>query len=219
VPHLWTEVALDGNWYGLDATLALGGIGPTHLRVASDPCTQTKVEDLFTKVRDAIACDVDVVSYKCGGVEVKAADASAPAATEKDRVNHRLLRVSFAVPPGLEAKPTARYTCGDDVLASLRKPGATGDPILVTTSEERYGFGLNEEKTRLANGGLAQIKATDKKVDGRPARVFKGKLGDKDRLVGVVVRDTLHVTVSMPIASPDDEKLFDKLFSSIDLGD
>jgi hypothetical protein len=217
VPHLWTEAAIGGDWHGLDATVALGGVGPTHLRVASDSCTKTKVEELFAKVREAMTCDVDVVSFKSGGAEVKAEDATPPAIRDKDRVSHRLVKFSFAVPPGLEAATNPRFIRGDDVIAVLRKPGAASDPIVVSASEERYGFGLNEAKTRLANAGMAQIKATDKKIDGRPARVFKGRLGEKDRLVGVVVRDTTHVVVSMTRAGPDDEELFDKLLASLDL--
>lgn len=32
--HMWTEIAVDGRWFPLDATLAQGGIGPAHLKLA-----------------------------------------------------------------------------------------------------------------------------------------------------------------------------------------
>jgi transglutaminase-like putative cysteine protease len=32
--HLWTEVCVDGRWLGLDATLGLGGVSATHLKIA-----------------------------------------------------------------------------------------------------------------------------------------------------------------------------------------
>lgn len=32
--HMWTEVFLEGRWIGLDATLAQGGIGAAHLKLA-----------------------------------------------------------------------------------------------------------------------------------------------------------------------------------------
>jgi transglutaminase-like putative cysteine protease len=31
--HMWTEVLVDGQWLGLDATLGQGGVGPTHVKV------------------------------------------------------------------------------------------------------------------------------------------------------------------------------------------
>jgi hypothetical protein len=32
--HMWTEAYLDGRWVPLDATLAAGGIGAAHLKIA-----------------------------------------------------------------------------------------------------------------------------------------------------------------------------------------
>ena len=32
--HMWTETYVDGHWAALDATLAGGGIGPAHLKLA-----------------------------------------------------------------------------------------------------------------------------------------------------------------------------------------
>jgi transglutaminase-like putative cysteine protease len=32
--HLWTEVRIDGQWLGLDATLGQGGVSATHLKIA-----------------------------------------------------------------------------------------------------------------------------------------------------------------------------------------
>jgi transglutaminase-like putative cysteine protease len=32
--HMWTEVYVNGQWIGLDATLGKGGIGPAHLKVS-----------------------------------------------------------------------------------------------------------------------------------------------------------------------------------------
>jgi transglutaminase-like putative cysteine protease len=34
--HLWSEVNIDGQWRGLDATLGQGGVGVAHLKVADD---------------------------------------------------------------------------------------------------------------------------------------------------------------------------------------
>jgi hypothetical protein len=32
--HMWTEVFVAGRWVGLDATLGLGGVSATHLKIA-----------------------------------------------------------------------------------------------------------------------------------------------------------------------------------------
>jgi transglutaminase-like putative cysteine protease len=34
--HMWTEVAIDGQWLALDGTLGLGGVGAAHLKVADN---------------------------------------------------------------------------------------------------------------------------------------------------------------------------------------
>jgi hypothetical protein len=31
--HMWTEVWVNGQWLGLDATLGRGSIGPAHIKV------------------------------------------------------------------------------------------------------------------------------------------------------------------------------------------
>jgi transglutaminase-like putative cysteine protease len=31
--HMWTEVLVNGDWLGLDATLGRGGVGPAHLKI------------------------------------------------------------------------------------------------------------------------------------------------------------------------------------------
>jgi transglutaminase-like putative cysteine protease len=31
--HMWTEVWIQGEWLGLDATLGLGAIGPGHVKI------------------------------------------------------------------------------------------------------------------------------------------------------------------------------------------
>lgn len=33
--HMWTEVWIEGQWLGLDATLGQGGVGATHLKISS----------------------------------------------------------------------------------------------------------------------------------------------------------------------------------------
>jgi hypothetical protein len=35
VGHAWTEIWVDGKWVGLDGTLGLGGVGPTHVQFGS----------------------------------------------------------------------------------------------------------------------------------------------------------------------------------------
>jgi transglutaminase/protease-like cytokinesis protein 3 len=32
--HMWTEVWIDGQWLGLDATLGRGGVSAAHLKIA-----------------------------------------------------------------------------------------------------------------------------------------------------------------------------------------
>jgi hypothetical protein len=34
--HMWTEVCIDGQWLGLDATLGRGGVSAAHLKIADD---------------------------------------------------------------------------------------------------------------------------------------------------------------------------------------
>jgi transglutaminase-like putative cysteine protease len=39
--HMWTEVAIDGQWLGLDAILGEGGIGATHLKMGHHSWSKT----------------------------------------------------------------------------------------------------------------------------------------------------------------------------------
>lgn len=40
--HMWTEVWIDGQWLGLDATLGQGGIGSGHLKISSPSWNDTQ---------------------------------------------------------------------------------------------------------------------------------------------------------------------------------
>ncbi len=43
--HMWTEVYIDGDWLGFDATLGRGGIGPGHIKITDH--SWDKVESLL----------------------------------------------------------------------------------------------------------------------------------------------------------------------------
>lgn len=40
--HMWTEIWIQGQWLGLDATLGKGSVGPTHLKIASPNWNDTE---------------------------------------------------------------------------------------------------------------------------------------------------------------------------------
>jgi hypothetical protein len=52
--HMWTEVYLDGQWVGLDATLGLGGIGAAHLKLADSSLEGATAYSAFLPVAQVV---------------------------------------------------------------------------------------------------------------------------------------------------------------------
>ena len=67
VYHMWTEVFVDGRWYPLDATLARGGIGAAHLKLAHSSLHDSS----------AIACFLPVAQV-LGRLEIELLEAHEP---------------------------------------------------------------------------------------------------------------------------------------------
>ncbi len=52
--HMWNEVWIDGAWIPLDATLARGGIGAAHLKLADSSLKGTGAFSTFLSVAQVI---------------------------------------------------------------------------------------------------------------------------------------------------------------------
>jgi hypothetical protein len=63
--HMWTEVAIDGQWLGLDAILGQGGIAATHLKMGDHSWTKTATLAPLLPVSQALGkVQIEVVSSK-----------------------------------------------------------------------------------------------------------------------------------------------------------
>lgn len=63
--HMWTEVYVDGRWTPLDATLAQGGIGPTHLKLAHSNLEGASAYSAFLPVVRVLGqLHIDVLDYE-----------------------------------------------------------------------------------------------------------------------------------------------------------
>ena len=52
--HAWTEVYIDGRWTPLDGTLALGGVGAAHLKIAASNLEGASAYNLMLPVMKLI---------------------------------------------------------------------------------------------------------------------------------------------------------------------
>jgi hypothetical protein len=63
--HMWTEVWVQGQWLGLDATLGEGGVGPGHLKIADHSWNNTQtLAPLLPVLRVMGKTKVEVLSVK-----------------------------------------------------------------------------------------------------------------------------------------------------------
>ncbi len=66
--HMWIEVWINGQWYPLDASLGLGRVGPTHVKIADAHWNDTQsFTPLLPVVRVLGKLHMDVVSVKSAG--------------------------------------------------------------------------------------------------------------------------------------------------------
>lgn len=63
--HMWTEVYVDGRWVALDATLANGGIGPAHLKLAHSNLQGASAFSCFLPVASVLGqLEIEVIEIE-----------------------------------------------------------------------------------------------------------------------------------------------------------
>lgn len=63
--HAWVDVAIDGDWYGLDATLGVGGADPTHIRMSAASLKDGGLQDALVGIANVLGqVDLTIISAK-----------------------------------------------------------------------------------------------------------------------------------------------------------
>ena len=69
----------------------------------------------------------------------------------------------------------------------------------------------------LAAQGITRLKAEDRTIDGRPGKVFRGKKGKHEIIVGAVMHDQSLVTVAAGLDEGQDDRTLIEVLDSLDL--
>jgi hypothetical protein len=213
--HMWTEVSLGGKWYALDAVLGNGGVDAAHLRLAADSLANSQIERAFANVALGMTIKTNVLSYRHGDQRVVIGEDSADCSIEGDVYKHLLYGITLKAPEGYTFKPNRTIGLGEDEIVELDKPGAAAVEVSVT--DVTSGFTLDEVKEMLNARGVSRVKATDRQIDGRPARVFRGKRNQQQEVVAAVIDDETLVLIGTKLGEGETDDALQAVLDAVDL--
>ena len=213
--HMWTEISLAGKWYALDAVLGNGGVGGSHLALASDSLKSSQIEKVFANVMLGMTMKMDVLSYRHGEKQVLIGGDSATFAIEDRVYRHLLYGISLEAPEEYEIRPSEKMEMGEEKILVL---DAQNEPdIEVSVADVDFEFDLAKVKEALAAQGITRLKAEDRTIDGRPGKVFRGKKKNQEIVVGAVLDDATLVMVSAGLGEGQDDRTLVEVLDSLDL--
>lgn len=179
--HAWTEVWV-GEWYGLDATNAYGGVDALHLTLAASTMTDNTGLQGFATIAGAMGnLQVDVLEVRYGDRRVDFTGDEPWYSITEGRLEFPMLDLAFEVPESWIFLPYESKQELNTLLCTLRA-AETEDSLEVHFSSVPYAFELDD--VRKKRGAAREVQ-----VDGRNGLWFAKQPGAK---VFVLVDDTLY---------------------------
>lgn len=210
--HMWSEVSLGGKWYALDAVLGYGGVDAGHIRLGADSLKSTEIARLFANINLGMTMKIDLLSYRHGDKEVTVGETPIVFVLDGARYRHLLFGLSLTVPEGFTATPNQQIKLGDDEIVELTRVG--GGKVEVRVVDVTYDSTLDDAKGLLESNGVSRLKPKDAEIDGRKARLFRGKHEKVEALAAAVLRDQTLVLITGPAS---EEAAFNAIVASLDL--
>jgi len=214
--HMWAEVSLGGKWYALDGVLGQGAVDAAHLRLGADSLATMQIERAFQSVALGMTLKIDLESFRHGDREVKVGENFKPWTIDGRRFRSTLYGFTVAAPEGFEIAPNDRISLHDDLVVEFRKKDGGAR---IEVSDVTYDFNLDKAKDVVAASGVSRSKVEPRTIGGRPGLVVKGKKGDNDVLVAVVLDRQALIVLSMARKDADDDATFEALIESIAFAD
>lgn len=210
--HMWAEVSLGGKWYAIDGVLGQGSVDAAHLRLSADSLKNMQIERAFQNVALGMTMKIDLVSFRHGTREVKVGSDFESFVVEGQKFTSTLYDFSIEAPEGFTVKPNRGISLGDLLVVEFAREGG-GARVSVT--DVSAAFAIGDVKDHLGEEGVSRVKSEERTIDGRPARILRGKKGDGDVLVAAILDGQTLVTVTFPLKGDGDEAAFEKIVSSI----
>lgn len=210
--HMWAEVSLGGKWYALDGVLGQGGVDAAHLRLAADSLATMQIEKAFQSVALGMTLKIDLESFRHGDREVKVGENFKPWTIDGRRFRSTLYGFTIAAPEGFEIAPNDRISLHDDLVVEFRRKDGGAR---VDVSDVTYDFNLDRAKDVVAASGVTRPKYESRTIGGRPGLVVKGRKGDHDVRIAVVLDRQALIVLSMVRNDDADDETFEALVTSI----
>lgn len=212
--HAWTEVWIQGRWYGLDATMGSGHLDPLHLtmgRMAFEEGTHGAEFGGFMDAMSGLEIEVREVVWRGRRVPLVGADA---VIEDGARFVDRGWGLAFCAPEGYAIAPRPGDAGMSPLLAKVDPADDDrGSFVVIADSLARSG---DIEAYAAAFGGSGSLAEFE--IDGRKGKV--GRAGGKDEgpLVAIVTDDGDSVFLFVfKTGEGDDEATFSALLESVDL--
>ncbi|MBK6941933.1 MAG: transglutaminase domain-containing protein [Planctomycetes bacterium] len=209
--HAWTEVSIDGEWYGLDGTIGHGVVDPTHVRMGVSSLKGGSFgEAMIGITRGLGTIDLKIVEFARGAVVTRVPSKSEQVRNKDGRFEDVIAGVSFEYPRDFTVefeRPDILEMSNKAVIAVLRKGTST-----VRVSIE----GVQPETTRASREQLPDEAERDetRAIAGHPGIVGENQDGTL-KVAVVVVGDSAYRIVGTECAIDDGKAGFDQVVATL----
>ncbi|MBL8765868.1 MAG: transglutaminase domain-containing protein [Planctomycetes bacterium] len=208
--HAWTEVSIDGEWYGLDGTIGLGVVDPTHVRMGVSSLKGGSFgEAMLGITRGLGTIDLKIVEFARGDAVTKVPAKGEQVRSGDGNFEDVIAGVTFEYPRDFKVefeRPDILEMSNRAVLAVLTKGSST-----VRVSVE----GVPPETTRASRELLPPEAERDetRAIAGRPGIVAENADGTL-KVAVVVVGDSAYRIVGTDCAIDDGKAGFDQVVAT-----
>ncbi|MGE0192735.1 MAG: transglutaminase family protein [Planctomycetota bacterium] len=214
--HAWNEVWIDGAWFQLDATNALGFVDPLHLPFANLVMKEGGASEMTQMIGTLGTITVDIVEVQRDGRRIVVGDPAHVGTTEEGRWRNAVLGLSFAIPAGYELDPpNPRQGMS---IRVMELDGTTSDgksveiEIDMTDAPARGGY---DELLKPLGAAAGQVTTIE--VDGREGRSLTRGTGSRTQRRTLVIADGALWIFNLDRAGgPEEDATYETFLASVD---
>ncbi len=216
--HMWTEVWIDGKWYGLDGTLGNGKLDPCHIRFSTSSLKRGKFAG--TLVADTLGLNnlkLTVIEFVRDGKTTRVTEDFEAYRVEGNRYTNVIHEVSITKPEDFTFMPIAGAGSGDveeDDSILLFINGRTTSFLSAIPADR--SFGMDEFEAIFIDENGEVLSKLPRKVSGVLGRVYMIDYGDfLVRIIMALKNETLYSLTTIIVDEERDVEAFEQMANSL----
>lgn len=217
--HMWTEVWINGKWYGLDGTLGNGKVDPGHIRFSTSSLKRGRFAgSLMADTLGLANLEITVLEFVRDGKTIRVTDEFEEYTIKGNTYTNIIHEFSITKPDGFVFMPVGDDGSSDpeeeDDFILLFINGKTSSflsatPVDAEASMEEFEEGLTE-------GGGEILSSLPRRVGGCKGTVYMVDFNEFHvRMVAAVRNETLYMFATVILNEERDVEAFERMANTL----